>query len=370
METSTQKTVAIIGASTGQKALYAKAREMGLWIIGFANEKGVITDEICDEFHEISVTDTDAIVEKCRNIGVDGVVTNASEFLIPLSSEIAEKLGLNSTSAAVIRLIQNKEEVRRLTEDIQGLSRPKYYLYPNRSFESFPCVIKPIKGASKMGVSYCKDEKDFSQALEYAGYGKNEILVEEYIPGREFSVESLSFHGNHKVIQITDKDSSGPPHFVELGHHQPSTLPDNVKERISDCVVKILDKAGFKNGATHIEMKYDESTDKLYLIEINCRGGGDHISDTLVALSTDCDYIGEMINIALDNYTPKPYKNIGYAGICYLSKQNKGILKYFSDPTPEWMIHSEIQNKTLSESTSNYDRDGFFIYNSSQPLSL
>ena len=363
-------TLAIIGASTGQKVLYEKAKERGLTVIGFACDKGVLSDDMFDEFHNISVTDVDSIVNICRLKGVDGVVTNASEFLIPLASEIAGKLNLICTPAEIILRIQNKKTVRELTANIKELSHPKNYLYPNRSFESFPCVIKPIKGASKKGVSYCKDEKDFNQALEYAGEGENKILVEEFIPGREFSVESLSFKGRHQVIQITDKDSSGPPHFVELGHNQPSSLPKKIKERISNCVIKILDSVNFKNGATHIEMKYDEVSDKLYLIEINCRGGGDHISDTLVFLSTDCDYIGEIINIALDRYIPKSYKNTGYAGICYLSKQNKDILKYFTSPNPEWMLYSEKNNEELSESTSNHDRDGFFIYNTSKPLIL
>lgn len=365
-----KKTIAILGASVGQKTLYQKAKEMGLRVIGFACDKGVLEEGMYDEFYDISVVDTDSIVNVCRQRGVDGIVTNASEFLMPLASAIASQLGLCCTPSETINKIQNKKAVRELTADIKDLSKPKTYIYPNKTFESFPCVVKPIKGASKMGVSFCKNEKEFTEALEYAGNGKVDILVEEYIPGREFSVESLSFKGKHQVIQITDKDSSGPPHFVELGHHQPSALPDNVKERITDCVKDILDCVGFKNGATHIEMKYDETSDNLYLIEINCRGGGDHISDTLVSLTTDCDYIGEMINIALDSYIPKSYKNIGYAGICYLSKQNKGILKYFSSPSPEWMVYSERSNEDLSESTSNYDRDGFFIYNTNKPIIL
>ena len=118
-------------------------------------------------------------------------------------------------------------------------------------------------------------------------------------------------------------------------------------------------------------MKYDEKTDRLFLIEINCRGGGDHISDSLVNLSTDCDYIKEIINISLDRYSVHEYKNTGYAGILYLSKQNPGILKYFTkQPQPNWIIHSERINNELSESTSNYDRDGFIIYSSTNPVKL
>ncbi len=356
------KTIAIIGASSGQKVLYLKAKEMGLKVVGFAWDKGCLENHMYDEFYEISVTDTGSIVDICKKIRVDGVITNASEFLIPLASKIAEKLGLICTPYETIKNIQNKENVREITQGILGLSNPSYYIYPYKNFTSFPCVVKPVKGAAKRGVSYCENECALLKAIEYAGGIDNKILVEEYIPGREISVESLSYKGKHEVVQITDKESSGPPHFVELGHHQPSGILPKNKERIKECVSLILDKVGFKNGATHIEMKIDEQSDKLYLIEINCRGGGDHISDSLVKLSTNCDYIKEMINIALGRYTPRKIQDTGYSGICYLCNQSKHLLKYFGDKTPEWLLIREWTNNTLSNSTTNYDRDGYFIY--------
>lgn len=365
-----KKTIAIIGASTGQKILYLKAREMGLRVIGFAWDRGVLQEGMYDGFHPISVTDTDAIAEVCRQSNVDGVVTNASEFLMPLASAIADRLGLPCTPEQTIRKIQDKNNVRNMTANIPGLSQPKHYIYPKRTFETYPCVVKPVKGASKRGVSFCKDDRDFEKALGYAGGSEATILVEEYITGREFSVESLSYRGIHHLVQITDKDSSGPPHFVELGHHQPSSLPQDVKDRIACCVGAILDSVGFVNGATHIEMKYDEAADRLYLVEVNCRGGGDRISDTLVNLSTDCDYIREIINIALGHYEYRSYNNTGYSGICYLSGQNKRMEKYFCWPHPEWMVGIQRTNDTLSEATSNYDRDGFFIYHSPKPIDL
>lgn len=368
--TDTTLKIAIIGASTGQECLYRKAKEMKLYVMGFACDKGVLKPDMYDEFHEISVTETDAIVDICRKSNVDGVVTNASEFLMPIASEIAERLGLACTPSKTIQRIQNKKLVRELTENIDGLSFPKHYLYPHTSFTTFPCVVKPIKGASKKGVSFCMDKKGFEDAIRYAFDGNTDILVEEYIQGREVSVETLSFKGNHNVVQITDKDSSGPPHFVELAHHQPSSLSESVKSRIRICIERILNRVGFENGASHIEMKYDTVTDRLFLIEINCRGGGDHISDTLVGLSTDCDYIREMINISLGNYTDRHFHNTGYSGICYLSRQNQRILKYFIQPIPDWIIMSERINEQLTESTSNYDRDGFFIYKSTQPIDL
>lgn len=361
-----QRTIAIIGASIGQKVLYQKAKEMGLRVIGFAWDYGVLTSNLYDRFYNISVKDYNSIIEICKKENVDGVVTNASEFLAPISSLIAESLRLNCAGANTIRKIQDKSWVRTKTNGIQNLSSVKCYIYSPDKDPFFPCVVKPIKGAAKRGVSFCRNKQEFELAIEYAKTEEGNILVEDYIDGVEFSIESLSYRGKHQIVQITDKENSGPPHFVELGHHQPSELNNNDKHRIKQVVANILDAVNFKNGATHIEMKLDCNSGNLYLIEINCRGGGDHISDTLVNLSTDCDFIRSIIEIALDEYDMKEYHDTGCAGICYLSSQNGKILKYFNEEKPDWIIQMERTNDVLSESTSNYDRDGFFIYKSSK----
>ena len=244
------KTIAIIGASHGQKCLYEKAREMGLRIIGFAWDKGILTEDLYDEFYEISVKDTDGIVDICKGLQIDGVVTNASEFLMPLAASVAERLGLPCTPSGVISVIQDKEMVRELTEGIHGLTSPEHHAYKEGMTVTYPCVVKPVKGAAKKGVSYCKNKEDVLEAVAYAGGTGERILIEEYIPGREISVESLSYNGQHTIVQITDKDSSGPPHFVELGHHQPSSVSEENKERIKKCIRFILDAVGFTNGAT------------------------------------------------------------------------------------------------------------------------
>lgn len=365
-----QKTIAIIGASIGQKVLYRKAKEMGLRVIGFAWDHGVIDADLYDRFYTISVKDYDSIIEVCRKECVDGVVTNASEFLAPIASRIAETLDLNCTPARTVEQIQDKGWVRLHTNGLDGMAPIDYHIYTPDHTPTFPCIVKPAKGSAKKGVSFCKDKSDYEQAIKYAKDGDGDIdvdiIVENYINGDEFSVESLSYNGVHQIVQITDKENSGPPHFVELGHHQPSQVSDTDRNRIHQAVAKILDAVGFINGATHIEMKLDPVSGSLYLIEINCRGGGDHISDTLVCLSTDCDYIRSIIEIALGQYRPTEYHDTGYAGICYLCQQNQKILKYFNGENPDWIIRTERTSQHLSTSTSNYDRDGFLIYKSTK----
>lgn len=361
-------TVAIIGASTGQAPLVRKAKEKGVRTICFAWDKGAVCKGECDEFYPISIFDTDEIVKKCRELGVDGVVTTASEETAFVSSVISDRLGLKGNPPEVIRDIQDKKTVRELTKCIDGLSKPKVWTLGQKDLITFPCVVKPTKGSAKKGVCFCHDARHLEEAIEYAGNSESGIMIEEYISGEEYSVESLSYNGAHDIIQITRKVTTGHPHFAELEHHQPG-LPDGLlKESITSTVKKILSAVKYRNGASHIEIKVKDG--KIYLIEINPRGGGDRISDTLVGISTDCDYLSAMIDIARGRYVSRQVNNVAYCGILYLTAQNARILKYFDDKQYDWLLERERANRELTVSSSNYDRDGYIIYKSKKALDL
>lgn len=54
--------------------------------------------------------------------------------------------------------------------------------------EQLPCVVKPCNGGSSVGVSIVEDKKDFDKAMDEAFAWEDEVVVEEYIKGREFSI--------------------------------------------------------------------------------------------------------------------------------------------------------------------------------------
>ena len=68
---------------------------------------------------------------------------------------------------------------------------------------------------------------------------KHEAIVEEFIEGWEISVEFISYQGKHYPLQITDKVTTGAPHFVELEHHQPAELSDNQYKEIYALTVRV-----------------------------------------------------------------------------------------------------------------------------------
>ena len=365
------KKLAIIGASIGQLELCHTAKRMGLVVICFAWEEGAVCKDVADVFYPISVWEKDRIVEICEIEHVDGVVSNASDLTAEITAYVAEKLGLPGNPYYTVHLLKDKYYVREMTKGIPGLTAVKCVRYQGEVPDSFPCIVKPASGSSKKGVSFVSGIESFSDALLYARLNENPILVEEYVPGREFSVETLSFNGIHYLIQITDKVTSGPPHFVELEHHQPAEFSIMQKQKIESVAYSILNRLNYKNGPAHIEMKIDYKGN-LFLIEVNPRSGGDRIADTLVRLSTGYDYLRGIILSALGDFeTPIIQNDCGFAGVYFLCQQTERLLPLFNqENTYPWIIERNYDELPLIHSQGNNTRNGFLIYHSRQKVVL
>ena len=60
------------------------------------------------------------------------------------------------------------------------------------TWKQFPCVVKPCSGGSSVGITIAQNAEEYKASVKEAfRYGEDEIVVEEYIKGREFSVGLL-----------------------------------------------------------------------------------------------------------------------------------------------------------------------------------
>ena len=364
--------IAVMGAGKWQLPVYVKAREMGIETHGFACLENSPAKDYADFFYPISLADKEEIVEKCKQIGVSGVVTCASDFATEISCWVAEQLGLNTTPYQTIVNIHDKAWVRERTKHIDSIRQPVSVTgsLDAVSLPFYPCIVKPVHGFGKRGVWLVNTTEEFEIIKAHADFNKNEnALVEQFIDGKEYSVESLSFHSKHFVVQVTEKLSDGAPHFVELGHHQPAEISNSCREKLTCAAKDILSAVGFTDGPSHIELKVTDKGD-IYLIDLNPRGGGDYISTHLVQLSTNCDYSKEIINIALNQFDERayPYKHVAYSGVYFLTKQTEYSLPYFEQDIP--CVVQKEYSRNISESVSNNDRSGYMIYQNSKKLSL
>ena len=264
--------IAVIGANEPLIPFYRQAKALGYEVIGIAIEKGAVCKKYCDRFYPISFADKDAVVEVCRNEKVDGIISFSLESALPTVVYVAQKLGLVSNSEESIKLTQSKFAQRQALEKA-GIPVPKYYLVENEDDLKkiqcrFPVIVKPVDSGGSQGICKveCQDKlvDAYRYAVEYSRTSK--AIVEEYVDGREFSVEYISYQGKHYFLQITDKVTSGAPRFVEMQHHQPANIPESVWDRIKEMVEGALTALKIENSASHTEIKWN-SNDELFIID-------------------------------------------------------------------------------------------------------
>jgi len=370
------KKLAIIGAGYLQLPLVEKAKEMGIYTICFAWEKGAVCNEICDEFHPISITEKESILKVCKKLIIDGIASIASDVAVPTVNFVAANLNLKGNSIESGLLSTNKFMMRNAF-NASNISIPNYVEISNLDnlekirFLNLPLIIKPVDRSGSKGITVVKSIKKIKHAVQYAlneSFIKRAI-VEEFISGEEISVEVISWKGRHHILAYTDKVTTGFPHFVELEHHQPSKyLNADIKSQIDKLVISGLDSLLIKNGASHVELIISSNHD-IYVTEIGARMGGDFIGSDLVFLSTGYDYLKGVINISFGIFNNPLLKENQYSGVYFYSNCSSEVKNYILKGKST-IIKSELNKLKNTEIKESSDRSGYFIYQSNKRINL
>lgn len=371
-----KKKIAIIGAGYLQEPLVKKAKELGLYSICFAWREGATCAEICDKFYPVSIVEKDEILQICIDEKIDGICTIASDVAAPTVAYVANKMGLvgNDYNAAVRA---NNKFLMRNAFISAGVPCPQYnmvdedYINDPQCMKeldvlSLPLIVKPTDRSGSLGVTKITSKEELIPAIKLAldKSFKKEAMVEEFIDGREVSVEFISYKGTHYPLQITDKVTTEAPHFVELEHHQPSTLSKEMFDKIYDITKKALSALGLENGASHAEYKITRDG-RIAVMEIGGRMGGDFIGSDLVRLSTGYDFVKGVIEVALGMFEP-PIKTINqYSGVYFLCKDTRQLYSVIQNMNkyPE-IVAASITDENLRNVTCSGDRSGYLIYQS------
>lgn len=356
------KKLAVIGASYLQLPLVRKAKELGLEVHCFAWAEGAVCRDEADFFYPVSIVEKEEILAVCREKGIDGICTIASDVAAPTVAYVAEKMGLpgNSYESA---LKANNKFLMRNAFFAAGVPCPQYRMVrsPEETVDlSFPLIVKPSDRSGSLAVSLVRDEQSLKNAISSAVEAsfKGEAMVEEYIEGQEISVEFISCGGKHYPLQITDKVTTGAPHFVELEHHQPAQLSAEAYREIYALTARALDALGITDGASHTEFKLSQRG--AVIMETGARMGGDFIGSDLVQLSTGYDFLKGVIQVALRCFEQPETVARACSGVYFLCVETGRLLPVFENP-PRGIVRMEQEGpmKTIARSA---DRCGYFIY--------
>ncbi len=300
------KNLAIIGASYLQLPLILKAKDMGYTTHVFAWKANDVGEYEADYFYPISIVEKDRILEKCRELNICGICSIASDLAAVTVNYVAENMGLVGNSMEATYKSTNKHLMRKAFER-NGDPSPKSIMVSNYSeAESvdfdYPIIVKPTDRSGSRGIFKLNDKSGLKEAIEQAisESFEKKALVEEFAEGNEYSVEYISYRGNHTFLALTKKFTTGAPHFIETGHIQPADVSEEILVKVQAVVEHALNSLGIQNGASHSEVKID-SEGNIKIIEIGGRMGGDCIGSDLVEYSTGYDFVRMVIDVAVGN---------------------------------------------------------------------
>ena len=363
------KKLVIIGANDFQNQLILKAKSLGYETHVFAWEDGAVGKGNADYFYPISIVEKEQILNVCKEIDPCGVCSIASDLATITVNYVAENLGLPCNKTMFSSIQTNKYDMRKALQDA-GIDCPKFVKvstdFDLKSIDgfSFPIIVKPTDRSGSRSIMKLDSIDGVYNAVNDACSSsfENGAIIEEYIEGDEYSMETITQNGIHHYLATTKKFTTGAPHFIETGHKQPSGLTDDLIEKARKIIFSALTALHVENSAGHSEFKVDKDGN-IKIIEIGARMGGDCIGSDLVFLSTGNDFMKMVIDIAIGNKIEIIPNSNHFAEIKFLfTEQDIFIMRSFANRYADRVYRiSDIEYDNIGKTTDSSTRLGYYI---------
>lgn len=298
------KKILILGGSEFQIPLVKKAKEKGYYVGIVDINPNAPARKYADIMYKASLKDKKRVFEIAKEFNPDGVTVGMVDVAVPTCAYITTKLGLPGLDVETAKRSTDKYEMIKAFE-INNVPHP-WYVYISKddipkgvNNVTYPLIVKPVDMAGSRGIYLVNNQNELMEAMISSSKigDRGDIILEEYLDGPEVSVELVVKSGEPFVIQVTDKTTSGAPHFAETGHLQPSQLPSITIEEIKTVACAAAKALKLQNSLGHAEIKVTSKGPKM--IEIGARAGGDGIAEQLIELSTGVCFSEIALQIAL-----------------------------------------------------------------------
>jgi D-alanine-D-alanine ligase len=195
------------------------------------------------------------------------------------------KIPYTGCNASVAALTFNKRNTVAVAA-FAGIDVSKSVLFVKDNFSSpdeavkhlkFPVFVKPNNGGSSIGMSKVNKASDeLGAAIEKAFKEDKEVLVEEYITGREFTVGVFKSKGKIIVLPVTEvKADADMPFFDFVAKYQgkssektPADVEENIANKLREAAAKIY-RVFNCGGVVRIDFIYNEEAGRPFMLEIN-----------------------------------------------------------------------------------------------------
>lgn len=294
----------MVGAGLMGVSYARAARRLGLRVrlVGterHARQMGDLADEVVPTAGGPDEVWAQAALAAARERRPDGVLA-FSEPHVMAAALVQERYGLPGPSTHAAVLSRNKA-LQRACFGAVGLPQPEYRVTDDlagaREWAEarLPVVVKPLSASASFGVELVADESAFDDAVRRRT-GRGRLLVETYVHGPEFSWEGLLKDGKLLFGNLTAKETSGAPQFVERGHRPAQRLSGPAADTFDQLVPRLVDALGMRTGIVHLEFRLAD--DGPYVVEVAVRTPGDFIPD-VISMAYGFDVYETVVRLAM-----------------------------------------------------------------------
>jgi len=282
-----------------------------------------------------------------RTEQIDRIVP-LDDFDVETAATLREHLRVPGMGDSTARYFRDKLAMRTKARD-EGLAVPEFIHVLNYSrLHEFldrvppPWVLKPRSFAGSIGIKKIHSADEFWVAVERLGDQQSFYLLEQYVPGDIYHVDSI-FYERQPLFAIASRYGRPP---MDVSHEgdifTTRTLPRKSEEArpLVELNEQVLRAFGMVRGVSHSEF-IRGSDGKLYFLETSARVGGAHIAD-LIEAATGLNLWGEWAKIEIAGgqipYEPPAPRNDSAGLMISLARQERPDTSAYNDPEVVWRM--------------------------------
>ena len=326
------KKLMILGGSRYILPVIEAAHELGCYVITADYLPDNVAHRFSDEYCNVSIIDKDAVLERAKELAIDGIMSFAADPGVVTAAYVAEQMSLPfQGSYEAVDTLQNKAKFRQFLLDHQ-FNCPRYIKVgsPDEALEklkdlSFPLIVKPVDSAGSKGVTKLEMQQQIGEAVQNAlAFSRSgECIIEEFIAQDGYSSDSdgFSIDGVFRCVSFTDqlfdKECDNP--YAPSAYVMPSTMPVEKQEELVAELNRLARLLDLRTGIYNIETRVGING-KAYIMEVSPRGGGNRLAEML-RYATSIDLVKASVCAALgfrvDEFAPMEFESVWYQGILH-----------------------------------------------------
>ncbi|MEU5765521.1 ATP-grasp domain-containing protein [Streptomyces asoensis] len=296
--------VLVVQPAFSANAYVAHAHSLG-WDVLVASREGEgrrVADTVRSLATEMITVDTNdaaaleaAVVEAHGRSPIHAVVAGG-EYYVPAAARLSARLGLPGLAPAAVDQVRHKARMREAVA-AAGLGMPAFTVIRRPSdideacaYVGFPAVVKPVDSGGSVHVSRVDTVEEVraavaamhaEQGLEFDRPLTTDAILEQYVPGTEYSADGYVHDGEVVVVAVTRKLLGPEPRFLELGHLTPAPLDEATRHELASYASDVVRAVGITAGPFHCELRL--SGGRPVLMEVAARLPGDKITELMEA---------------------------------------------------------------------------------------